>query len=215
MDLWLSGVYDQSTFNFLRTNEVETYIFDLRPTSLNFIQEYKLLEILEKEQKSSLQFQLLFENEKDFVIDKILSDAKQKSAGDIFLEFTGNQSREQMEAHRTKFYWHFNTYSPYEEIINSPYLKGIIFHTKDLMELAKHNDFHQFFHQIVTSMESSKKSVHLFADEGCDFFKSIIDFYHFKSLILPITSKFENSYRDINVNLLAEGMAIASKSLEF
>ena len=61
----VTGLYDQRTIQLLKENKIYSLGFDLRPKSLNFIQSYRLIELLKEVQLGEVY--LHFENEKDFI----------------------------------------------------------------------------------------------------------------------------------------------------
>ncbi len=200
MDLWVNGIYDISTFQFLKENVVTKFSFDFRPLSLNFIQEYKMHDILEKCDNQDLDYSLYFANERDYVVKKILEDAKIRLGRRVVLEFEGAESEYNFSDFKTKFYWHFDLNCNFHKILNSDYCQGMIFHSKTIHEILSRPDGYQFFNDI----NQQEKEIIVYLDEGYEYPESFIDFIKVKSIILPLSSQLENSYRDINKSLLGQ-----------
>ncbi len=75
----LLGVYDQRFLQKLKNVELDILVFDCRPKSLQFVQGYKILEILNLTKKIGQRIILLFENEKPqvihYLVNSIFQDA--------------------------------------------------------------------------------------------------------------------------------------------
>lgn len=76
INLRMEGIYDLRTILHLKNLNINCFSFDFRPRSFNFLQQYKFFEILQEEYSKELCFFLRYENEKDFVIQKMLTDLK-------------------------------------------------------------------------------------------------------------------------------------------
>ena len=88
----IEGIYDQRTFNSLKEVGISSFSFDFRPTSFNFYQQYRFLDLIDKCFDSSHQYFLHFAGEADFVIQKMVDDLDaqlgDKEKSNIFLEFS-------------------------------------------------------------------------------------------------------------------------------
>lgn len=90
--LRLEGPILPGTIHAAYQEGITHYLLDFRPRSLNFIQLYKVQEILQQFKNHFVSFYLLFENEKDFVIGKILEDLVPLVANcELYLEFWGDE----------------------------------------------------------------------------------------------------------------------------
>ena len=79
--LRIEGVYDIRTVQYLKGQGIEDFSFDFRPKSFNFLQQYRFFEIIERCFHKNLRFFLKYQNEKDFIVQKMLNDIKEKWLG--------------------------------------------------------------------------------------------------------------------------------------
>ena len=68
----LDGIYNHETLEAARSMGVESFQFDFRPRSLNFLQLHVFQEMIDKLPKNKETFFLHFSNEKDFVVAKVV-----------------------------------------------------------------------------------------------------------------------------------------------
>ncbi len=217
MNLWLSGIYDLATFNYLKTLGIQKFSFDFRPRSLTFIQEHKMQEIISSSGESTHQYHFIFENEKDFVIDKIMNEMQTKrvssSINEFSMEFTGKGTAQDFDKFKLPYYWHYSTQVSHLSFLNSHFFKGYIFHTDDLEYMSRQGDLYHFFKSLFENVKGQNKKIEivLYINEEMSLPKSIIDFFPFDSIILPITSKVETSYRNININVLHDHIRLVEQ----
>ncbi|TNE98703.1 MAG: hypothetical protein EP326_09415, partial [Deltaproteobacteria bacterium] len=60
--------------DLLTKEGVSSFGFDFRVRSFNFLQQYSFLELIEKNFQTNHQYDLIFQDEKDFVIAKMIAD---------------------------------------------------------------------------------------------------------------------------------------------
>ena len=74
IEFQLDGIYDQRTLKLLQQVEIRHLSFDFRPTSFNFFQLHRCLDLLKSKFSFRDHYYFHFANEADFVIKKILDD---------------------------------------------------------------------------------------------------------------------------------------------
>ncbi|MBF0367332.1 MAG: hypothetical protein HQK50_17285, partial [Oligoflexia bacterium] len=106
---------------------------DFRPKSFNFLQQYRFLEIMDSALYLGQTYFLHYENEKDFVVAKMLNDFASLAKGSVnlkdqlLLEFSDVREVEYYESFGMPFFWHYQLCRGREEILRSPKLKGVVF----------------------------------------------------------------------------------------
>ncbi len=208
--LSICGVYDLRTLSFLKNQGIQYLSFDLRPRSLNFIQEYRLLEIL----KDQVGFILIlrFENEKDFIIKKILEAVKATYEGEILLHFSGEEE--------TIFCDQFNC--PYLKTLRrleefegpGVFQKGIVF-----PYFSFEDKFHSpSFEQDVAKFYSKlgKRSLDflqvLEGDWDSNFAPSVSNLLDLDILQFSINDKVETCFRNVDLNKVESALKVLPNS---
>lgn len=188
----ITGVFDEDSFSFFKNKGIFHYGFDLRPKSFNFIQEHALIPLVEKLSMGSIT--LLFENEKDFVIKRILDEISKKYSGEVSLEFYGKED-----------YTFFDSFSlPYAYVLKNDVPKiigrnqsSVILYQEyinELVELGKAHDL---------KVENVSK-INLTFENKLNFPQSVTDFIDWNFLNLEIDQKICLSYRKLNEVVIEE-----------
>ena len=208
-----SGIYDVRTLKHLRDNKVSHFIFDLRPTSFNFIQEYRLTEILESLPMGTVY--LLFNNEKDFVIERIFKECRKVFSGPIVLEFDGVFNASAVDSLGVPFYQHL-----IEASLDTPGLchrqcSGHVFDFQLLHEIFNSQHLITFVKDYYSkfSQQSLGLKQDLRVDWDSDLFPSLFDYFDFDSMTLTINSKVELCYRNVDLNRVSNQLRLLSQNL--
>jgi hypothetical protein len=196
MRLWVGGVYDKTTLNTLSNIDVRNIIFDFRPRSFNFVQEYKMQEILENEIHENSQIGLCFESEKAFIIDKIFNDLENKSyitKEQILLFLEGIIEKATREHYL--YYWKYDQRMDLNDLLQDDNCLGIVLDQVLLDSLNQSQQLYQFMSKLIKSnkeivVESSKLPT------------GLLDFFKIDSLILPLNKEWEVGYRQVDQDLL-------------
>ena len=104
-NLKISGIYNLETVRLLQEQGIYNISFDLRPRSFNFIPMANLLEII-KHMSDFTTITLHFANEKDYVINKIISEIKDMGRN-CSLEFSDQKSLDYYESFKLPFYLYY------------------------------------------------------------------------------------------------------------
>lgn len=221
----IEGIYDLETIHHLQElpSPVENFVFDLRPKSFNFLQHYRLMDIMEHshttpaEEAPHHRYFLHFCQESESVIQKFLLDIK-GTYGDgkssIFLEFSDGLSLDFYQHFQHPFYWHYRPETAdglgLQELLATPLLKGLIFPYSFLQSLHEQgtlDDFAEHFHTLATATTHDDKELVLALNWESDVFPSLFDLFDFSMLSLPIDEKVQWGYRRVNFTRLKEELA--------
>lgn len=203
-----SGIYDLRTLNFLSENNIRHYIFDFRPTSLNFLQEYKAVEFLNTLQTG--QVFLLFRSEKSFMIERIYKSCRDVFGGEIFIEIEGTVDEAFTDLSLPFYYRFLNR----EELVTSrniftnSHCRGHVYNYEMLKDLHENNNFlswiKEYYQVIGTNSLSLKQDILL--DWDSDIFPSLFEYLDFDSMTLPINHKIEVCYRNVDLNKVSNNI---------
>jgi hypothetical protein len=204
----IEDIYSQDTLNLLFKNKIKIFGFDFRPKSLNFLQEYKLLEFIKNNDFSNCDIFLKFGVEKDFVIKKILNDVKdicpQKER--VVLDFLEVTTFEYYESFVNNFICSYRE-EDFNKYLNSNYFKGFIIDYKELEIIhdTRPDDFQVLIKNLALLKEKSKSfSVRIEWNENLSFL--ILDQIGLEFISLRVDRQVESSYRKIDEQKLSQGM---------
>jgi len=211
----IDGTYNQNTITMLEELKINDFSFDLRPKSFNFIQEHVLLDILKAIYRPWNRYYLHFENEKEYVIEKILHDVQElvvKSGNstdlveNIFLEFSDGLALHYYESFKTPYLFHLDERHRLEDLKAGKYLRSINFsysYLHHLQQSGKLGEFVGGFLKQLKRMEPPlKMELMLSMDWNDDPFFSLFHYFQFNVISFPLNQKVELSYRNIDYELL-------------
>jgi len=188
----ITGVFDEDSFSFFKNKGLFHYGFDLRPTSFNFIQEHALIPLVEKLSMGSIT--LLFENEKDFVIKRILDEISKKYSGEVSLEFYGKEDHTYFDSFSLPYIYVLKNDVP--RMIGRNQAGVILYqeHLNELIELGKAHDL----------KVDDRAKINLTFESKLNFPQSVTDFIDWNFLNLEIDQRICKSYRKLNLEVLEE-----------
>jgi len=197
----ISGIYNTETIDYLQSRTVNSYVFDLRPRSFNFIQEYKLVEIISSKFYTNNYIFLRFENEKNFVIEKIINNFK---FNNVLLEFSGSEDLEFVEQFKKKFVYHFSDFDKLEKIILSKYLDSIELDYKELVYFYENNKLEKFvieFFKMINRRDKDlpKIKINIKKDWEDEIYEGINQYFSFDHYTFTINNFVESSFRNIDL----------------
>lgn len=216
--LRIEGIYDSRTLISLKELGINNVLFDLRPKSFNFIQEHILQDIIKETFDPHLNFWLKFQNEKDFVVNNILSDLRSTlnevsdhslfyETKDFILEFCGNEDVLELDKYQVPFYYHVSFDSNFKQIFNSKYLQGIIVDGGLFKDLQERGQWDEYSHHLKNEMvkrdrkhwDMAPLSIIYLSDWGEDIYPSLVEFLTPSYISLPINEKVEICYRNVDI----------------
>ena len=200
----VEGIYDKRTIQRLKDLKLTDFAFDFRPRSFNFLQQHNFLDLLEILSLGD-NIYLNFENEADFVIQRILDSAKDKIAKEnIFLEFSDDQEASFYESFELPYIWHFDSASKnISSILESKLLKGVVLPFGELLKAHEKgilhnfsNNFHAQFFELLTKNEGK---LVLQMDWDSNLFSSAVEYFDFDMISVAISNKVEVCYRNVDL----------------
>jgi hypothetical protein len=193
MDYGLKGVTKLTTIESNRDLELKVYSFDLRPRSFNFTPMSNIKNIISSANLGD--FTLLFENEKDFVLNEFIKEFK-LNENHVHLEFSGTTQIEELDALETPYSWHYHPEIKISQISKTRFMKRIVFghqlleHFNDNGELF---GFLSLFKDLVDGVEFE-----LQLDWDSPVLESMFEYFKFDFISFEIDSKIETSYQNVN-----------------
>jgi hypothetical protein len=195
----ISGIYDYRTIQHLNEHKINHFSFDLRPRSLNFIQEYRLLEILEKTQLGTVYLQ--FQNEKPYIVERIYNNCLKAFSGNVYVEYSGHIDNELVVGSKIPFLAHVENKELGKLYIND-LCQGHVFSYEFLKDLQVRGEFLNWvtsYYQIFNAKSFNLLQI-LNLDWDSDVFPTLFEYFDFDLLSLPINNKIEVCYRNVDLN---------------
>lgn len=206
--LRLEGIYDPETISHINEKKINDLGFDFRPKSLNFLQHYKFLEILESSFSPNQKYWLHFDNEHVDIIKKLIADSsevlgkKGYTKDNLLLEFSDVKTAKEYDEFGLKFAWNYTDMKALEEVIQSENLEYLIINYETIENFYNTNRFHEFvaqFHKkTFKTLHNNKIKLALKADWDSDIFSSLFEFIKFDFCSLPVNNKVESSFRNVD-----------------
>ncbi len=209
----INGVYDSKTISELLKLGVRCFSFDFRPQSLNFVQHYRVLEILKEIGiTQDKKFTFHFGNEFAPLIEKFIADlnsevgitAENWESGLVSLEFSGREDFSQMDDFDVPYLWHLYKGSKWGAGQQAKNLRGVVLpfeFLEDSFEDGSLNSLCVNLHTIFRNCE-----FHLERDWGSNIFASLMDLFDFSDMSFPIDQNVEICFRNVDSIKLANGV---------
>lgn len=229
--LRIEGIYDLRTFTYLKDQGVVNFSFDCRPRSFNFLQQHRLFELIEKVNRSNFKYFLHYEEERDFVIEKMLSDLNGQGWGpqQFVLEFSDHKELSFYEKFKWPFWIHYFDHSHYpgnnlNNFLNSPYLKGVVFEERQFEELYRSGAWYSVLQVLspalyADKLNSNTRSVETMLTVSWEFFNKFLSKSSLPSSLnvdfisLPIDNNVEVCYRNVDLFKLEEEIKSIPKDM--
>lgn len=209
MQLKISGVYDSETIKKIISLGIRHISFDMRPTSMNFIQLYKIKELIDLHGHQFDSFGLHLNNEKDFIIHNAIKDLSELDLfSKIILEFDDLLDVNFYEQFNVPFIWNYHRMVKIENIIKSKNLTSIKFDENIIRSLEINGDTFDVFKNIFELKKNYLFSIELAHSWNGEFSSSIFDFFNFDTLSFAINHNVENHYRNVNLDLFEKNLLI-------
>lgn len=221
--LKLTGIYNQEIIQLGLKEEISHFGFDFRPRSPNFLQEYAFKEIIENNFEAKMQYYLHYQDEKDFMIFRMVDEVKNsildmgrelKHLDQFTLFFSDVKEISYYQSMPLNFIWEYHPLGKIEEIAQCQNNVGLSVTWDSLQDLIKTDSLNEFVLKIlkVKQMRQSKfpesgpYQVSLQLDWSSDVVPSLGEFLTFDQVELPINSLVESSYRNIDVLKVKTGL---------
>jgi hypothetical protein len=211
VDKKINGLYDSRTIKRLKELGCSKFCFDFRVRSFNFLQQHQFLSILDDVYSTSDEITLRYENEADFVIQKMVDDLKEvekiNTKHNIVLEFSDDLGPDFYDQFETPYYWHYSKGVKLSKIKKAKFLKGIIIPFSILEEAHEDDQYYNFvnnFHSMFVSPERENKlDIGLDIDWTSNLLPSLTEFFDFSFLSISINDKVESCFRNVNLDKLS------------
>jgi hypothetical protein len=219
----LDGIYNIKTLNAARSMGIQSFQFDFRPRSFNFLQLHAFQEMIETPSKVKEEYFLHFSEEKDFLINKVIEDTTnilEKGPIDysIILEFSDEKEAQFYDQFNTPFYWCYSPGSSVEEVLQCYNLRGIVWSLDLLQEFGQSRSleliFDQFWDNYGEHIRRMKLKNLIKGIRPLAFLQGVLNMMPFDFVSIPVDHHFESSYRKIDVDSLKTEIEIFGKAMD-
>jgi hypothetical protein len=212
----IDGVYDFKTIEIFIQEGVTDFVFDLRPRSLNFLQHYKLIEIISRFKNMPINWYLHFSNEADFIINKFITDVDRVLAGtvgnNVFLEFSDEKDFSWYEQFNKKYFVRMNLNARAIDRLrdNIRNCHGIVLDSSLLIQDIQAGTIEGQMAQLFKNEYFLQNNPQLFILKQWD--EEIFEEMYFKvdRYSFPISRRFEISYRNIDPDRLINAIRMVN-----
>ncbi len=214
--LRIEGIYDQRTLKHLKGFGLKDFSFDFSPRSFNFIQEYVFLEQLLSMIDSKDRVFLHFSRSNDPMVAKLILDIKISghNLSNVYFEF------DEWAPEITPNNFQYNYLLNYGKDFNSskdlgPNFRGFLFNFDFFEELHAKNILNSFATNFYTRFHSQISNDYLMLlriDWHHNLISSLFDLFEFNLISIPINSKIEICYRNVDLKKLNNEMEILQKN---
>ena len=208
--LRVEGIYNSETLKSLRDEGLSHFLFDFRPRSFNFIQIYVLEEIMKQHFNYSDNYILLFKDEPEFVVNKILDDIEKSvtennpqalGIDNIKLEFWDQKDTEYYDSFEKGYTVLFDPRLDVKSLLSSRYFEGFVFSSAWLKSLHEKNSFIPVmteFLKVYYADKNNRKKLCLKIDDVEDLFPSLSEYLDSDLKSFSIDQNLEVSYRHVD-----------------
>ncbi len=197
MYIGIKGLTKLDTLPALLESGLTSFSFDLRPRSLNFTQSQNIIEILSHLVAETIETNLIFENEKDFVVNNVLDSIGRASGVIPGLEFTGSSALSELDKLEKAFKWHYTEDEKLSSIESCKNLETIVFSQSLLSTYAERGELHGFF-QLFADLDKDMKYELLLSWDG-EIIESVFDFIDVSGVSVEIQPMVELSYQNVDL----------------
>jgi hypothetical protein len=210
----INGVYDLQTLHQIKDFGVDCVTFDMRPTSMNFIQLYKIKDMLLECGSMFDKFFLHFANEKDFMIENALTELSELDIDDkIFIEFDDLRSATFYEQFNRNYIWTYNKHVDLEKLFQSTHFQVLKLDEQTIASLEVSGELFSVLKNIFELKSKIGFEVEISCSWRTSIPMSIFDFFEFDIISLSINEMVENSYRNINMEILEKNFLLLKKQI--
>jgi hypothetical protein len=215
----LNGIIDELILEQALSLDIRHLGFDFRPTSFQFLQHYRFLELLDKFYSPELRFYLHFCDEQDFVIQKFIEDCDELlKTKPGYLGLSSHLSLEFSDRGKSSFYrkfqlphlWHYREDALLSDYLESQYLSGLELNFSELEEVRLYKPWEIYcldlLKQIKPKPGHTRVSLLLHLDWDQSPFDSLFDLLPIDLISLDINQKVEQSYRHVDFDKLKNGI---------
>lgn len=211
--LKIDGLYDSKTISHLLKLGVRRFSFDLRPHSLNFVQHYRVIEILKEIGiTADKKFCFHFGNEFSPLIEKFIQDINSDvgitsndwANGTLSLEFSGRSDFEQMDHFDVPYRWHLISGTNWSVASKAKNLRGIVLPFEMLEDSFEAGTLNSLCMNLHTTFRNI--NFHLEREWHSNLFATLMDLFDFDDISLPINQDVEICFRNVDSKKLESGI---------
>ena len=200
----IDGIYDKKTLTHFQNWGVNSYSFDFRPRSFNFIQQYVFNNIVKTSIRNRDNVFLHFCNEKDYIIEKIVKDTPlvKGKYSQLSLEFSDSLDVSFYEKFQVPFLWHYRSGRDLNEFLKSPFFIGLIIDINIITNIYETGQLREFSLDLGSEISLNQKNgVYLILKQEwtSQILPSYLELFDFEFFSLPINSMIETGYRQVDV----------------
>lgn len=203
--LRVSGIYDHQTIGFLKQKGIQKFTFDLRPISFNFVQAFKICELINESYQYGDDYAFQFDLDKDFVIKNVIERIESKasvSLSSLAIEFCSSRTLNECEQFSRPFIWHYDEH--YEkDFFQSKFLHTVIFKQGLIHQLDLSQKLYPFMDKFFKHCPNHV-NVELEMDWNSPILSTLIDFFPINGLNYAINSRVEKSFRHVDLQLVGQ-----------
>ena len=202
--LIIDGIFDKNSFDHFSQQGIHSFIFDLRPKSFNFIQQYVMIEILKKEIFGKIHFSLRFENDKDFVIKQFVQEVLKFFPRErLSLSFSDALTSSFYDQFKLPYSWHFQDFATLEKVAQGEFLTHLILSIHELVKISQRGSFETFLQKVnklamrrdiqirlLTPWENSFDDIAIF---------NLLNQFSYLERVLEVNSEVTSQYRMLNM----------------
>ncbi len=234
--LRIDGIYDKKTLSSLATMGVSNFSFDFRPLSLNFLQQYKFLEMLkmvfqnqiQTRENSTIKYFLHYANAKELEINKMIDDIKtiykresdytfrEMFPSNFYFEFSDQLDNEYYKQFGLNYYLHYFSTKDLKKHLRCPKFKGLIipyYIIEGHHNAQQLNSFLKNLLQLIYQNKQIDFEIILLVNWDTDILPSLFDYFDFDMVSVPINNIVEISYRNVDINKVSDQLLHLKNSI--
>lgn len=209
----VDGIYDIRTIEQLLLLGVRRFTFDMRPRSLNFIQHYRVIEMVKTiGLRKDIVFCFHFENEHPMLVQKFIDDLAAQAAaakddwtsGRLELEFSQREDFEAMDDFNIPYRWHLASGSDWAKAARAKNMRGLVIPFEYLEDALENGSLYSLCNNLHTLFP--RLEFHLARGWGANVFPTLLELFDFADVALPIDPNVEVCFRNVDQAKLASGI---------
>jgi hypothetical protein len=226
--LKIAGIYNLESLQRFSEEDVSLFSFDFRPRSPNFLQEYNFKSIIESEFNHQAKYYLQYQDEKDFMINKMIDEIKKSLSSigrkseffsNFYLQFSDVQTIEFYKSFPLNFIWEYHPLGDIEKVVQCPNNCGIVIPYDYIKNAALDGSLQEMTikilraRQIKVAANNNKEPFQLTLQLNwdTDILPSLSEFLSFDCIELPINSLVEVSYRNVDFSKISNSISDIKK----
>lgn len=212
----IEGIYDKRTLKHLKLQGLKDFCFDFSPKSFNFVQEYvffeQLLDLIDPADRIFLRFS----RSNDPMVGKLIDDLKKagRSLSNVYFEFDEWSKDVGPLDFSCNYLLNFAKGEDPSKSMGSNF-RGFIFRFEFFHELYQSNLLNNFASNFYTRYHNRLDSENLMMlkmDWDSNLMVSLFELFEFNLLSIPINSKIEVCYRNVDLRKLSNEMEFLQKN---